>query len=43
MILVYEGVHRWKSASEIEAKDGLEDMLKEIDTLVGLINKELKK
>ena len=43
VILVYEGVHRWKSASEIEAKDGLEDMLKEIDTLVGLINKELKK
>jgi hypothetical protein len=43
VILVYEGVHRWKSVSEIEAKDRLEDMLKEIDTLVGLINNELKK
>ena len=43
LILVYEGVHRWKSISEQESKGRLEDMLKEIDTLVGLINKELTK
>ncbi len=42
LILVYEGVHRWKSVSEIESKGRLEDMLKEIDTLIGLINKKLK-
>jgi hypothetical protein len=43
MILVYEGVHRWKSVSEQTTKDRLESMLKEIDTIVGLINKEIKK
>jgi len=43
LILVYEGVHRWKSISEQESKGRLEDMLKEIDIIVGLINKELKK
>ena len=42
MILVYEGVHRWKSISEKESKARLEDMLKEIDTIVALINKQLK-
>jgi len=43
LILVYEGVHRWKSISEQQSKDKLENILKEIDTVVGLINKELKK
>lgn len=43
LILVYEGVHRWKSISEQQSKDRLENMLKEIDTVVGLINTELKK
>jgi hypothetical protein len=43
LILVYEGVHRWKSLSEQESIDRLEDMLTEIDTIVSLINKELKK
>ena len=42
MIMVFEGVHRWKSVSEQESKAGLEEMLKEIDTIIGLINKELK-
>ena len=43
LILVYEGVHRWKSVSEQQSKIKLEDILKEIDFLVGLINEELKK
>ena len=43
LILVYEGVHRWKSISEQQSKDKLENILKEIDSVVGLINKELKK
>ncbi len=43
LILVYEGVHRWKSVSEQESIGRLEDMLTEIDTIVTLINKELKK
>ena len=42
LILIYEGVHRWKSITEQESIDRLEDMLKEIDTIVDLINKELK-
>ncbi|MGM5471331.1 DUF6090 family protein [Flavobacteriaceae bacterium LMO-SS05] len=42
LILVYEGVHRWKSISEQQSKDKLENILKEIDSIVGLINKELK-
>jgi hypothetical protein len=43
LILVYEGVHRWKSVGEEENKERLETMLKEIDLLVSLISKELKK
>jgi hypothetical protein len=43
LILVYEGVHRWKSISEQQSKIKLENILKEIDFLVGLINEELKK
>jgi len=43
LILVYEGVHRWKSISEQESIGRLEDMLEEIDTIVTLINEELKK
>ena len=43
MILVYEGIHRWKSISQQEAIGRLEDMLKEIDTIGKLINKEIKK
>ena len=42
LILVYEGIHRWKSISLQETKDRLEDMQKEIDTIMDLINKELK-
>ena len=42
LILVYEGIHRWKSVSEQRSKSELEEMLKEIDTIIGLINKELK-
>ncbi len=43
LILVYEGVHRWKSISLQEAIVRLNDMLNQIDTIVTLINKELKK
>lgn len=43
IILVYEGVHRWKSISEQESINKFKDMLTEIDTIVSLINKELKK
>jgi hypothetical protein len=42
IILVYEGVHRWKSISEQESINNFKNMLKEIDTIVRLINKELK-
>lgn len=42
LILVYEGVHLWKSISEQSTKERLEDMIKEIEIIVGLINKELK-
>ncbi|MEZ2414515.1 DUF6090 family protein [Muriicola sp. E247] len=42
MILVYEGIHRWKSVSQIETIDRLEKMKKEIDTIITLIKKELK-
>ena len=41
MILLYEGIHRWKSITELEAKERLEYMLGEINTLVSLITKEL--
>ena len=43
LILVYEGVHRWKGISEQATKDRLENMLKEIDITIQLIKKELKK
>jgi len=43
MILLYEGIHKWKSISQREAIDNLENIVREIDTLVELINKELKK
>ena len=43
MILVYEGIHRWKSITEREALGRLEHMLVEIDTIKSLIDKEIKK
>jgi hypothetical protein len=43
MILLYEGIHRWKSISQQEAVDRLVNMLKEIDTIITLIDKELNK
>jgi hypothetical protein len=43
MILLYEGIHRWKSISQLEAIDRLENMLKDIDTIVDQINQELRK
>tara|TARA_R110000744_G_scaffold312477_1_gene419840 strand:+ start:148 stop:891 length:744 start_codon:yes stop_codon:yes gene_type:complete len=43
LILVYEGVHRWKSVSQLESISRLEDMQKEIYNIIELINKELKK
>ncbi len=42
LILVHEGVHRWKSISEQESKVRLEKMVKEIDTIIVLIEKDLK-
>ena len=42
LILVYEGIHRWKSVSQLETMDRLEDMQKEINTIMELIYKELK-
>ena len=43
LILVYEGIHRWKSVSQLESIDRLENMQKEIVIIIELINKELKK
>ena len=43
LILVYEGIHRWKNVSQLETIDRLKNMLKEIDTIISLIKKELKK
>jgi hypothetical protein len=43
IILVYEGVHRWKSISEQESISNFKNMLTEIETIVALINKEIKK
>jgi hypothetical protein len=43
LILVYEGIHRWKYLSLLETKGRLEEMQKEIHTIIELINKELKK
>jgi len=43
VILVYEGIHRWKSITLQESKGRLEEMQKEIVAIMELINKELKK
>jgi len=43
IILIYEGVRRWKDLSERETISRLEDMQKEIDIIMELINNELKK
>jgi hypothetical protein len=43
LILVYEGIHRWKSISQQEAIGRLEDMLYDITAIKALIKKELKK
>ncbi|WP_149277768.1 DUF6090 family protein [Pareuzebyella sediminis] len=43
LILVYEGIHRWKYLSLQETKVRLEEMQKEINTIMELINKKLKK
>ena len=43
LILVYEGIHRWKSISLQESRGRLKDILKEIDTIVALINKKITK
>jgi hypothetical protein len=43
LILVYEGIHRWKSISQLETIDRLENMQKEIGSIIELIDKELKK
>ena len=42
LILVYEGVHRWKSISERTSIRAFEAMIQEIDTIKVLIEKELK-
>lgn len=41
MILLYEGLHRWKSISQMEAVGRLETMLTDIDTIVHAIDQEL--
>ena len=43
LILAYEGIHRWKSVSQLESIDRLENMQKETGVIIELINKELKK
>jgi hypothetical protein len=43
LILVYEGIHRWKYLSLQETKGRLEEMQKEINTLIEIINKEITK
>jgi hypothetical protein len=42
LILVYEGIHRWKSVSQVETIDRLEKMQQEINNIITLLNKELK-
>ncbi len=42
LILVYEGIHRWKSISLQETTYRLEEIQKEINTIIELINKEFK-
>lgn len=41
-ILVYEGVHRWKSFSEQETVGRLENLLVVIDSIISLIKEEMK-
>lgn len=43
LILVYEGIHRWKNVSQLETIDRLKNMRMEIDSIISLIKKELKK
>lgn len=43
VILVYEGIHRWKSISLKETKARLGEMQKDIDTIMKLINTKLIK
>ena len=43
LILFYDGIHRWKSISQQESKDRLEEMQMEINTVKELIKRELKK
>ncbi|WP_281541909.1 hypothetical protein [Maribacter aestuarii] len=43
LILVYEGIHRWKSISQLETIERLEKMQKEIGVIIELINKEQNK
>jgi hypothetical protein len=43
LILVYEGIHRWKSVSQLEAIDRLGNMQTEIESVKELINTELNK
>jgi len=42
LILFYDGIHRWKSISQQESKDRLEELQMEIDTVKELIKRELK-
>ena len=41
LILVYEGIHRWKQVSLTETIGRLEEMYKEIDQIIDLINAEI--
>ena len=41
LILVYEGIHRWKQVSLTETIGRLEEMYEEIDQIIDLINTEI--
>jgi len=43
LILEYEGIHRWREVSLNETIDRLENMIKDIDSIVALIDVELEK
>jgi len=43
LILVYEGIHRWKNVSQLEAIEKLEKIKIEVNTIITLIQNELKK
>ena len=43
LILVYEGIHRWREISLQETRGRLGEMTEDIDTIIGLINSELEK